>query len=205
MNRRFAQLYMADREAIGLHLAGGLDSLVKNGHLSGAPPARIVGIVGDARERGADRAPTPTVYTCFSAPNPAPWHVVRTRGDALAMARPFAARFTSSNHNGRSTTWLCSTTHGRRVRAEPHAHLAADAICDDRPRPGMRGRLRHVELRRQPAPTGSRTATRARSAPAHRRASTDDHEHPDRGHGLAIGLRARAASSPRACRPCSTA
>jgi putative ABC transport system permease protein len=86
VNGRFAQLYLADRETIGLHLAGGLDSLVKNGHLMGAPPARIVGIVGDARERGADRAPTPTVYTCFSAPNPAPWHLIRTHGDPMAIA-----------------------------------------------------------------------------------------------------------------------
>ena len=87
VNRRFADLYLPDREVIGLHLSGGLDGLVKNGHLSGnPPPSRIVGIVGDARETGADRAPAPTVYTCFSAPTPAPWHLVRTNGDPLAMA-----------------------------------------------------------------------------------------------------------------------
>jgi len=45
-----------------------------------------VGIVGDARETGADRALAPTVYTCFSAPDPAPWHLMRTSGDPLAMA-----------------------------------------------------------------------------------------------------------------------
>jgi len=86
VNRRFADLYLSDREAIGLHLAGGLDSLVRNGHLSGAPPSRIVGIVGNARELGADREPAPTVYTCFSAPNPAPWHVIRTSIEPMAMA-----------------------------------------------------------------------------------------------------------------------
>jgi len=86
VNQRFAQMYLPERETIGLHLAGGLDSLVMNGHLSGAPPSRIVGIVGNARERGADRDPAPTVYTCFSAPNPAPWHVIRTSGDPMAMA-----------------------------------------------------------------------------------------------------------------------
>jgi putative ABC transport system permease protein len=87
VNRRFAELYLADRQAIGLYLAGGLDTLVKNGHLFGTPPpARIVGVVGDAREHGADRAPTPTVYTCFSAPNPAPWHLVRTSADSMALA-----------------------------------------------------------------------------------------------------------------------
>jgi hypothetical protein len=87
VNRRFADRYLPDRDVIGLHLSGGLDGLVKNGHLFGnPPPARIVGIVGDARETGADRAPAPTVYTCFSAPTPAPWTLVRTSGDPLAMA-----------------------------------------------------------------------------------------------------------------------
>ena len=87
VNRRFVDLYLLDRDAIGLHLSGALDGLAKNGHLSGnVPPSRIVGIVGDARETGADRAPAPTVYTCFSAPDPAPWHLMRTSGDPLAMA-----------------------------------------------------------------------------------------------------------------------
>jgi predicted permease len=86
VNRRFAELYVSERQAIGLHLTGGLDAIVKNGHLSGAPPSRIVGIVGDAREHGADRAPAPTVYTCFSSPDPAPWHLVRTSSDPMAMA-----------------------------------------------------------------------------------------------------------------------
>jgi predicted lysophospholipase L1 biosynthesis ABC-type transport system permease subunit len=86
VNRRFADLYLSGREALGLHVAGGLDSLVKNGHLGAHAAPRIVGIVGDARELGADRTPAPTVYTCFSAPNPAPWHVIRTSGDSIAMA-----------------------------------------------------------------------------------------------------------------------
>jgi predicted lysophospholipase L1 biosynthesis ABC-type transport system permease subunit len=43
-----------------------------------------VGVVGDAREAGADREPAPTVYTCFSFPYPAPWHVLRTAGDPAA-------------------------------------------------------------------------------------------------------------------------
>ena len=86
VNRRFADLYLSDRDAIGLHLAGGLDGLAKNGHLGNVPPSRIVGIVSDARETGTDRAPEPTVYTCFSAPDPAPWHLMRTSGDPMAMA-----------------------------------------------------------------------------------------------------------------------
>ena len=86
VNQRFADLYLANRQAVGLHLSGSLDALVKNGHLFGTTPSRIVGIVGDARERSADREPAPTVYTCFSAPNPAPWHIVRTSVDPLTLA-----------------------------------------------------------------------------------------------------------------------
>jgi predicted permease len=81
VNRTFADRYFQDATVLGLHLTGGLDLLVKNGHLAGAVPSRIVGVVGDAREAGADREPAPTVYTCFSYPNPAPWHVIRTAGD----------------------------------------------------------------------------------------------------------------------------
>ena len=71
VNRTFASRYLAGwPSAVGLHLSTGNSS---------SPPARIVGIVGDARERGLDRDPGPTVYTCFSAPNPTPYFLVRTR------------------------------------------------------------------------------------------------------------------------------
>jgi ABC-type antimicrobial peptide transport system permease subunit len=46
---------------------------------------RIVAIVGDARERGLDREPGPTVYSCMSAPNPTPYFLVRTHGDPAAL------------------------------------------------------------------------------------------------------------------------
>ena len=74
------------RSPIGLHVSGGLDMIVKNRHVFNAVPSRIVGIVGNAREDGPDREPIPTVYTCFSAPHPAPWHLVRTAGDPAAAA-----------------------------------------------------------------------------------------------------------------------
>jgi len=86
VNRTFAERYLHGRTVLGLHLTGGLDSLVKNRHIAGAVPSRIVGIVGDAREIGAEREPAPTVYTCFSYPHPAPWHVIRTAGDPAAAA-----------------------------------------------------------------------------------------------------------------------
>jgi len=77
---------------LGLHLTGGLDRIVKNRHLAGAVPSRVVGVVGDAREAGADREPAPTVYTCFSYPYPAPWHVIRTAGDPAAAAMAIRRR-----------------------------------------------------------------------------------------------------------------
>ncbi len=73
VNRSFADRYLAGRAAIGLHLGG-------------ESPDRIVGLVGDARERGTDRSPVPTVYSCFSAPTPFPWFLVRTSGDPMAAA-----------------------------------------------------------------------------------------------------------------------
>jgi putative ABC transport system permease protein len=85
VNRSFVDRYFPGRSVLGLHLSGGLTRIVENRHLApGTPPSRIVGIVGDAREVGADRAPAPTVYTCFSAPHPAPWNLIRTSGDPLA-------------------------------------------------------------------------------------------------------------------------
>ncbi len=77
VNRSFANRYLsAWSSPVGLHLSTG----------SGAPlPGRIAGVVADARERGVDRAPAPTVYTCFGAPNPTPHFLVRTRGEPLAL------------------------------------------------------------------------------------------------------------------------
>ena len=84
VNRSFVDRYFPGRSVLGLHLGGGLARIVENRHLVAAPPSRIVGVVGDAREIGADRAPIPTVYTCFSAPHPAPANLIRTDGDPLA-------------------------------------------------------------------------------------------------------------------------
>jgi predicted permease len=78
VNRTFASRYLAGwPSAVGLHLSTDTSS----------PPARIVGIVGDARERGLDRDPGPVVYTCSSAPNPTPYFLVRTRGEPAALAQ----------------------------------------------------------------------------------------------------------------------
>ncbi|HEX5109827.1 MAG TPA: ADOP family duplicated permease [Vicinamibacterales bacterium] len=79
VNRSFADRYFPGRSVVGLHLAANT-------------PDRITGIVGDARELGPDREPIPTVYSCFSAPNPVPWFLVRTTGDPLAAAAAIRVR-----------------------------------------------------------------------------------------------------------------
>jgi putative ABC transport system permease protein len=79
VNRRFADAYFPGKSVLGLHL-------------DGTSSKRIVGIVGDARERGIDHDPVPTVYSCFSAPNPVPWFLVRTNGEPLAMVRAVRQR-----------------------------------------------------------------------------------------------------------------
>ncbi|MGH9159885.1 MAG: ADOP family duplicated permease [Vicinamibacteraceae bacterium] len=79
VSRTFAAQYLSGwPSVVGLHLAE-IDST--------SPPSRIVGVVGDARERGLNRAPGPTVYGCSSAANPMLDFLVRTRGEPLALAQ----------------------------------------------------------------------------------------------------------------------
>jgi len=79
VNRSFASRYLSQRPSVfGLHLSTNTPNSL---------PARIVGIVGDARERGLDREPAPIVYTCFSAPNPSPFFLVRTQGEPTSFAQ----------------------------------------------------------------------------------------------------------------------
>jgi putative ABC transport system permease protein len=79
VNRTFAALYSPGASPIGRSV----DHVPSNGFLRSA---RIVGVVGDAREEGPSREPAPTVYWCRSAPAPAPLFLVRTIGDPTAMA-----------------------------------------------------------------------------------------------------------------------
>ena len=84
INSAFAERYFSTRPTpIGLHVGARGQS---------APPGRIVGIVGNAREGGLDRPPGPVVYACFSAPNPTPRFLVRTDGDPAALAQTLRVR-----------------------------------------------------------------------------------------------------------------
>ena len=78
VNRAFARRYLrGHRSPIGLHLTWPAQR----------EPARIAGVVGDARERGLDRTPGPTVYGCLNAPVPTPYFLVRISHDPAAMAQ----------------------------------------------------------------------------------------------------------------------
>jgi len=85
VNRAFADEYMGDTLAVGHQLSGA----VYNDFL---PQGMIRGIVGNAREEGLNTQPVPTVYSCFSAPDPFPNYLVRTHGDPMAVAETIRRR-----------------------------------------------------------------------------------------------------------------
>ena len=78
VNRVFANTYFGGAGVIGKHLGQ-----------PGSPyfPTAVVrGIVGDARERGLDHEPVPTVYWCGPVMQPNLSFLVRTRNDPTALA-----------------------------------------------------------------------------------------------------------------------
>lgn len=78
VNRSFANTYFGQNSPIGYHLS--------NNSLASFPlKGEVRGIVTDAREEGINSEPVPTVYWCMSAPVPAPYYLIRTRGEPLAF------------------------------------------------------------------------------------------------------------------------
>jgi putative ABC transport system permease protein len=76
INRAFVARYLSDRPTpIGLHL-----------RQPGRPASRIAGVVGDARERGLDRDPGPTLYWCSTAATPMPYFLIRTHREPEVLA-----------------------------------------------------------------------------------------------------------------------
>jgi putative ABC transport system permease protein len=78
VNRSFASTYLGGASALGRHL-------VQAGSPYGKP-AVIRGIVGDARERGLDHEPVPTVYWCGLFMQPGLNFLARTYADPMSMA-----------------------------------------------------------------------------------------------------------------------
>ena len=78
VNRAFADSYFHGEPVIGHHLQS-----VSLGYTG---PAEIVGIAGDARESGLDRAPVPTAYWCAPIAQPGTYFLVRTHNAPMTMA-----------------------------------------------------------------------------------------------------------------------
>ena len=79
VNRAFADKYMSDTSPVGHQVEGA-------SYNDFLPKGIIRGIAGNAREEGLNTQPVPTVYSCFSAPDPFPNYLVRTSGDPMALA-----------------------------------------------------------------------------------------------------------------------
>jgi putative ABC transport system permease protein len=79
VNRSFVDRYFSGRTVIGQALTSGFS-------------ARVVGIVGNAREVSVGGEPVPTAYFCFSAVSPFPWFSIRTNGDPMLAVAAVRAK-----------------------------------------------------------------------------------------------------------------
>ncbi|MGA2272629.1 MAG: ABC transporter permease [Bryobacteraceae bacterium] len=77
VNRSFANTYFGGAGVIGKHL-GQPGSMY-------FPSAVVRGIVGDARERGLDHEPVPTIYYCGLIMQPGLYFLARTHADPMAL------------------------------------------------------------------------------------------------------------------------
>jgi putative ABC transport system permease protein len=80
VNRSFANTYFSGTGVIGKHLGQPSSPYF--------PSAVVRGIVGDARERGLDHAPVPTIYYCGLIMQPGLYFLARTHGDPMKLAEP---------------------------------------------------------------------------------------------------------------------
>jgi nitrate reductase NapE component len=78
VNRSFVNAYWPDAPPLGRRL------LQVGRELSA--PIEIRGVVGDARETGLDKSPTPTLYWCGGGWQPGSYFLVRTHGDPRLAA-----------------------------------------------------------------------------------------------------------------------
>ena len=85
VNRSFADRYFGNTSPVGHQIR----AATYNDFM---PQGMIRGVAGNAREDGLNTQPGPTVYSCFSAPNPFPNFLVRTRGNPSAMAETIRKR-----------------------------------------------------------------------------------------------------------------
>jgi len=88
VNRSFAERYGMGAALVGSQLL----RAPQPGTQTPAASATITGVVGDARERGLDQSPAPTVYFCNVASMPSPFILVRTREDPDALVATVRAK-----------------------------------------------------------------------------------------------------------------
>ncbi len=126
VNRAFASLYLGTT-ALGHNIAAAA-------YNDFSTKGQIRGVVGDAREAGLNVAPVPTVYSCFSAPNPFPNFLVRTHGDPMAMAETIRRRIHQLDPNRSVYAIMPLEQHldeaysGNRLRTILLALFAATAV-----------------------------------------------------------------------------
>jgi putative ABC transport system permease protein len=180
INKSFADRYLRGRSPIGLHFAGG-------------SPDRIVGLVQNARERGTDRSPVPTVYSCFSAPTPFPWFVVRTTADPMTIVNAVRAKIfeLEPSRSVFDITALDARIDEAYAQKSP-ADAGAGPVCRDRAVTGGAGYLWNVELPRRPAPPRDRAAPGARRVQDKRREAIGQHQRSRRGHRIGLWPSTRA-------------
>jgi putative ABC transport system permease protein len=77
VNRSFADTYFGGSSVIGKHLGQPSSPYF--------PSALVRGIVGDARERGLDHEPVPTIYYCGLVMQPGLYFLARTHGNPMAL------------------------------------------------------------------------------------------------------------------------
>jgi putative ABC transport system permease protein len=85
VNRSFVNTYLDGTSAVGHEIEAATYNDFR-------PKGLIRGVVGDAREEGLNTPPVPTVYSCFSAPNPFPNYLARTQGDPMQMVEVIRRR-----------------------------------------------------------------------------------------------------------------
>jgi len=79
VNRSFANLYFGGASPVG-------HQLTEAEATAYSIQGQIRGVVADAREQSLNTLATPTVYFCYSAPDPFPNYLIRTQGDPAQMA-----------------------------------------------------------------------------------------------------------------------
>jgi putative ABC transport system permease protein len=84
VNRSFANTYFGGANVIGKHLGQPSSPYF--------PSAVVRGIVGDARERGLDHEPVPTIYYCGLILQPGLYFLARTHGNPMALANSVRLR-----------------------------------------------------------------------------------------------------------------